>query len=366
MLSSPINPTSARADLIRQAAIVIWDEAPMANRAVLAAVDEVCRRIMGCETPFGGKVIILLGDFRQTCPVVRYGSRAQVIDASIKSSPLWPLFTVLPLVTAVRNAADPEYAAFVDAIGDGAGPDVDLSILPRVQNQAELRSTIYPAQTLREPIECATRAILAPTNRQVDAYNDEIMDMLEGDAQTYLAADLLKETENNEFEGTNAVLDYAASRTITGLPSYQLRVKIGCVCRLLRNFSLDRALVKNVRGVVKEIGQRLITLRMVRMVSGHAVLDPEDVLIPRITFEHTLRSRHTLLRRQFPLALAYATTFNSCQGLTLDRVGVDLTHDVFSHGQLYTALSRIRRREDGYVLLQPDHDSTTNVTFIEI
>ncbi|KIM65719.1 hypothetical protein SCLCIDRAFT_112413, partial [Scleroderma citrinum Foug A] len=49
-----------------------------------------------------------------------------------------------------------------------------------------------------------------------------------------------------------------------------------------------------------------------------------------------------LLHKQFPLAPAYATTFNSCQGLTLDCVGIDLTCPVFSHRQLYTALSCIR------------------------
>ena len=37
------------------------------------------------------------------------------------------------------------------------------------------------------------------------------------------------------------------------------------------------------------------------------------------------------MRRQFPLTAAYATTFNSCQGLTLDRMGADLTKPVFSH-----------------------------------
>lgn len=72
-----------------------------------------------------------------------------------------------------------------------------------------------------------------------------------------------------------------------------------------------------------------------------AGVEDKLILLPRISFTHSLRSGHTLLRRQFPLAPAYATTFNSCQGLTLDRVGVDLTVPMFSHGQLYTALSRI-------------------------
>ncbi|KIM52666.1 hypothetical protein SCLCIDRAFT_140708, partial [Scleroderma citrinum Foug A] len=73
-----------------------------------------------------------------------------------------------------------------------------------------------------------------------------------------------------------------------------------------------------------------------------------------------------LHRKQFPLAPAYATTFNSCQGLTLDCVGIDLTRPVFSHGQLYTALSRIRHRSHARVRLRPGETTTTNVTYHEI
>ena len=72
----------------------------------------------------------------------------------------------------------------------------------------------------------------------------------------------------------------------------------------------------------------------------------DNILIPRITFEATLHSGRSLRRRQFPLQPVYATTFNSCQGLTLDRIGIELTHAIFSHGQLYTALSRICNSSD--------------------
>ena len=89
--------------------------------------------------------------------------------------------------------------------------------------------------------------------------------------------------------------------------------------------------------------------------------------IPRIRFDFTpTHASWTVQRLQFPLRLAYATTFNSCQGLTLDRVGVDLTVPVFSHGQLYTALSRIRNRAHATVLLAVDGGDTQNVTYNEL
>ena len=63
MLVSPIQPGSPHGELIRDTAVVIWDEAPMANRAVMACVEETCRCVMGNECPFGDKTTILLGDF---------------------------------------------------------------------------------------------------------------------------------------------------------------------------------------------------------------------------------------------------------------------------------------------------------------
>ena len=366
LLEAAIPLNSARADLIRESRAAIWDEAPMANSAVLACVEETYRRIMGNDLPFGGKVIVLLGDFRQTCPVIRRGTRAQVIKASIRSSPLWPLFKVFHLRTPIRNAADPEFANFVDAIGDGAGPEVSLPLLEHVHSSEQLIDFVYPPNILTSAESCLRRSILAPTNAQVDVYNDIIINRISGELRTYLAADSLKEVEEAGIQSPDSVLDYVARQTPPGLPPHSLTIKVNAVYRLMRNLSIDRGLVKNVRVVVVAIGARLVTVRILRGISGVSDVEAEDILIPRISFEHTLNSGHTLIRRQFPLAPAYATTFNSCQGLTLDVVGVDLIRPVFSHGQLYTALSRIRHRSHARVRLPPGQSTTTNVTYLPI
>ncbi|KAF8168817.1 hypothetical protein K438DRAFT_1460266, partial [Mycena galopus ATCC 62051] len=75
-----VERSDPRGELLYEAALFIWDEAPMANRAVLACVDDdLLRRIMGNALLFGDKVLILLGDFQQTCPVISTGTRAQVV-----------------------------------------------------------------------------------------------------------------------------------------------------------------------------------------------------------------------------------------------------------------------------------------------
>lgn len=196
MLKSPISRGSARGDLIQHAAAIIWDEAPMANKAVLACVDDVCRHVMADQRPFGGKLLILLGDFRQCCPVIRGGSAAQVVDASITSSPLWEHVSVHHLTTPVHNALDPAFASYVDSIGDGAGPDISLHHLRCTTSTDHLIEHVFPLHVLTDPVSCLTRAILCPTHRQVDSYNGRILSDFPGAAFTFLAADSFKEAED--------------------------------------------------------------------------------------------------------------------------------------------------------------------------
>ncbi|KAH0633393.1 hypothetical protein KY284_036179 [Solanum tuberosum] len=49
--------------LIKQAKLIIWDEAPMAKRHAIETVDRSFRDIMEKNVPFGGKVMVFGGDF---------------------------------------------------------------------------------------------------------------------------------------------------------------------------------------------------------------------------------------------------------------------------------------------------------------
>ncbi|KIK30160.1 hypothetical protein PISMIDRAFT_386918 [Pisolithus microcarpus 441] len=162
------------------------------------------------------------------------------------------------------------------------------------------------------------------------------------------------------------MLDYATHHCPPGLPPHSLAIYVSGIYRLIRNFSLDHGLVKNCRVIVVSTGRRLITVKALDLIDATPNETSANILIPRITFHSALPSGHTLLRRQFPLAPAYASTFNSCQGLTLDTVGIDLTSPVFSHGQLYTALSRVRHRDHACILCDSETEETINVTYHEI
>ncbi|KAD0111624.1 hypothetical protein E3N88_44772 [Mikania micrantha] len=79
-----------------------------------------------------------------------------------------------------------------------------------------------------------------------------------------------------------------------------------------------------------------------------------------------------LKRKQFPIQLSFSMTINKAQGQTIPHVGVYLPNSVFSHGQLYVALSRGISRENTKVLVHPAKDFgregvyTSNVVFREV
>ena len=104
--------------------------------------------------------------------------------ACIKSSPLWPFFTVETLNTPIRNASDPDYAAFLTQVGDRTTSTVNLDMLEKVTTKEELISLVFPPDVLHVPESCLSRAILVPTNKQVDHYNRLIYTALANDSHT--------------------------------------------------------------------------------------------------------------------------------------------------------------------------------------
>jgi ATP-dependent DNA helicase PIF1 len=63
-------------------------------------------------------------------------------------------------------------------------------------------------------------------------------------------------------------------------------------------------------------------------------------------------------------------TINKSQGQSLDYVGLYLPRDVFSHGQVYVAVSRVKSKKGIKILIHDDTNgtktSTTNVVYKEV
>ena len=128
----------------------------------------------------------------------------------------------------------------------------------------------------------------------------------------------------------------------------------GAVVMLLRNLDVDAGLCNGVRLLVVHA---LPSVLDCLIISGSRTSLGKRVYIPRVSLAPKLPDLPFILRRrQFPVKLAWAITINKSQGQSLLRVGVHLPTPVFSHGQLYVALSRAGSSSDIRVLVADGED----------
>jgi hypothetical protein len=81
-------------------------------------------------------------------------------------------------------------------------------------------------------------------------------------------------------------------------------------------------------------------------------------LLPRLIFENCKcdELQGSFRRIQFPVELAYAMSINRSQGGTFDRILLDTSQSaIFSHGQLFVAMSRVRRQSDFGMFCSSSH-----------
>ena len=84
------------------------------------AVDRSLQDVTGVASLFGGKLIIIGGDFRQLLPVVRNSNKSETINASITSSPLLVQLQILRLSVNMRvNHDEQNFVRWLQALGEG-------------------------------------------------------------------------------------------------------------------------------------------------------------------------------------------------------------------------------------------------------
>jgi len=156
--------------------------------------------------------------------------------------------------------------------------------------------------------------------------------------------------------------------TPSGTPPHRLILKIGVPIILLRNISPSEGLCNGTRLIIKEIQQHVIDAEIV--TGSHL---RKRVFIPRIRIAPSDSDLpFQLIRRQFPIRLAFAMTINKAQGQTIPYVGLYLSVPVFAYGQLYVALSRVKSRKNIKILVKNGQNNiiigtfTKNIVYKEI
>nr|KAJ0224052.1 hypothetical protein LSAT_V11C200058700 [Lactuca sativa] len=280
------------ASLLRKASLIIWDEAPMIHKHAFEALDRTLKDIFkyhnprNSNLPFGGKVIVFRGDFRQ----------------------------ILPVIPSGKLGGSNNREAIIDI------PD-DLLINDPYDPIGSLINFVYPsileASTIPEYFQ--ERAILAPKNDVVENINDHLLALFPGEKVEYLSSDKLCESEfvHDNFDANLYSPDVLNGLKVSGLPNHKLVLKVGVPVMLLRNIDQKNSLCNGTRLQVISLGKRVIEAVI---ITGSNI--GNQTFIPRMTLTPSGKKIPFIFqRRQFPLAVCFAMTINKIQGQSLSKDG---------------------------------------------
>ncbi|XP_025764256.1 ATP-dependent DNA helicase PIF1 [Oreochromis niloticus] len=341
-LKPPIQGLGNQLDEVRSellnAEIIVIDEVSMVSRHLFAYVDARLKQIKGTRRPFGGMSVIAVGDFYQL-PPVRQSKPLCVHDPS--EIDLWrEHFQMITLTEIMRQKDDVVFAEMLNRIRVKGKLDVlceaDRNLL---------------SQAITEPALCPTDALhIFATNKEVDAHNSATLALLHTHIIDIHADDYRKDPRT----GRMALQDRPLKGGKNELPD-TLKVAEGARVMLTRNIDIQNGLVNGAFGILlrvvySENDQHIIKLglKMDNETSGKNTRTPADDMVYIERAEENLKQKG-VVRRQFPVKLAFACTIHKVQGMTTTSAVVSLK-SIFEPGMAYVAVSRVTSLSGLYLL----------------
>jgi hypothetical protein len=180
-------------------------------------------------------------------------------------------FEILQLHKPLQQANNPEFATFLDSIGnDCNNNEVDLSQICHTQSIDNVINFVFPPEILEHPEMCMQQAILCPYNKFIDKFNALIRDIMPGDQRTYFSSDSIDNDSmpsNNEVQPL-ATQDYLNALTEPGIPPHELILKVGSVCWFTWNFLASKGITKNTCVIVRRLLQYSIEVTILPLQIG--------------------------------------------------------------------------------------------------
>lgn len=286
---------------IKEVEIIVIDEISMVSAELLESLNYICQQVRRSVLPFGGICCIFSGDFLQLPPV-----NGQFAFAS----PIWQDFDFeIISLTEPKRFDDPQYWKMLMRARNGFLKRKDVARLQErvsaYHNGEHLKSKIRPT-------------LLYSHRADVDTINKDELDKINEKEWWYYAVD------DAEKESHKKLLDSTAPAAIC--------LKKGAQVMCTSNLDLEAGICNGSRGIVMDCSENNVK---VLFKNGQNY----DITV----VEWEVEDVDTKIRRsQLPLALAWATTIHKSQSLTIDCVVLSLNHTVFSPGQGYVGLSRVR------------------------
>ena len=319
----------------------VIDEMSMIGCRTLGMIDERLRQAFpnAADQVFGGRSVILVGDFGQLPPVCDAAlwsepSTSRPLDKRGQSA-FSTFHTAVVLDRVVRQAGDTEFSNALLRLRNAETTDADYKLFAeRFENDL----------VEDEAFQSAVR--LYPKHDKEREYNDLKLKKLH--CRTNPLARILAEHRPDVASARKAEPDDAGGLVKQLLLARDARVM------LTNNLWVDAGLVNGCVGHVVDIvysGDKrppalpdFVVCRFPEY-RGPAYAGPNTVPIKPVqrTWKH---DSQMLSRIQLPLALAWAVTIHKSQGLTLDKAVVDIGGTEFAPGQSFVAISRVRSSAD--------------------
>lgn len=288
---------------------LVIDEVSLLSGETISAAEQIARINRNSDEPWGGLRVITVGDFAQLPPISRSGAKDWAF-----LHPVWQRsgFENVILRTLVRSK-DQKFLKILNQVRDG-------EISQEVVDFLDSRKQVIDNNDLM--------ARFFPHRDTSEKFNRERLAALPGMPQLF----------PTEYQGNKAKIEDL--KRFSPVPE-TLYLKENALIMLRINDPMGR-FVNGSLGIIKEIRPEQLTIKL---LEGNGTIRVEKTAFSLLDGD----GKEAASATNFPVNLAYATTIHKSQGLTLERMAVDL-RNLWEPGQTYVAMSRVRSADGLFIV----------------